>query len=84
MKHATHRALFVVWAGCGDALRADIPEEVPFLKQACDSETVSFEPSGQFVSDSSILVEIPTCPRCAVLYDEAMQAREELLGRAAA
>jgi hypothetical protein len=91
MRHATQLALWLIWTGqTTDDLAApmamiDRPgnDELPIARFGCLPTSVIVKPEAM-IPASLILGEIPTCPRCAVLYDEAMTAREEFLGRQAA
>jgi hypothetical protein len=82
--HLTQWALWLLWSG--QTNESDICEgddEVPLASIACTAARVG--PGQRVVSTfTGLPVPIPTCPNCAVLWDEAWVAREELLGRAAA
>lgn len=78
--HLTQWALWLLWSGqTNESDTCEGDDEIPLASVAC---TATYVGLGQdVVSTFTGLPEIPTCPRCAVLYDEAWIAREELLGR---
>lgn len=74
LKHATIYAIWLVWTGWTPGATVGV-HNIPMARATCGAKGPAL------IGSIRVFREIPTCPRCAVLYDEAMTAREELLGR---
>ena len=81
--HATQAAIFVMWAGFDGIVLPSTLRALGTSNEVLACDNSARTPTYR-IGHVGILEEIPTCPRCAVLYDMAMTALEELLGRKAA
>lgn len=82
MRHATIAAIFAVW--CGAESLTDIEYALRRLwaeRLVCGWPLTAVAYGDVLWGPVSLSKRLPTCPTCAVLYDEAMTAREEFLGR---